>query len=476
MIGKKLISHSIIYGAASLLINGSNFFLIPIYTHYLTTAEYGIISSVAVFSAITTSIFTLGFNGAVTRFYVEYSTEQFREFLFSVFVFQVVFAALVCLPFVLLNGLFLDSIFKGVPFEPYLRYGIYIGITGIFSTVPLAFLQAQSKALGYRIFTTVSFLILTALMFVMVVFNRSGSIGGVQATLYANCLMALIYTGFLLRQSIIRFHFPYVRAALTFGVPVMLYAVFGSLIELSSKYFIERFVSLDDLGIYNAGYQMASVILLVINAVNMAWVPVFFAKAKENISSTLFGDFGKLLIVCLTVGGLAVALLANEIIGLLDNGYAQAASIVPILVLTHVVGGGYWVLMVNPISYARKTVYLPILTTISGVFSVFLSLFLIPKAGMVGAALSTLLSYLLLIAISYVVFKRFSQIRYDFARMNTMILIAIVIYLVSLAIPAQDLIISIVIKLTLLVLYVAILQFARVYSIQDAIAFVKSTH
>jgi O-antigen/teichoic acid export membrane protein len=475
MIGKKLVSQSLIYGIASLLINGSNIFLIPLYANYLTTTEYGIISSVTLFSTIGTSFLTLGLNSAITRFYVEFDKVEFKRFLFSVFFFQLSIAFLIACTFIFFGGFFLDHLFANVPYDPFLKYGIYIGLTGIFSTIPLALLQAQSKALLYRILTTTSFIIATTLMISFIVFRKEGSLGGIKASLYANLLMAPVYVWFILRNGEISFRVSYLKTALLFSLPIMVYAVFGTLTELSSRYFIERFISLSELGIYNIAQQIASLLVLLINAVNMAWVPIFYEEAKKNENSTLFSDFGKLLVFTTTLVGLTLSLFSKELIALLmPESYSSVSIYIPYLVLAYIFGSGYWVLVISPISFSRKTIYLPVLTILSGVLSISLSLLLVPNVGAIGAALSTLISYCVLISVTYFIYKKHSAIKYDFRKMNTMVMLGAFLYILSTQIPLLGITTVLAIKVLFVGIFIFSLHYRRIYSFLEVRNFIKN--
>jgi O-antigen/teichoic acid export membrane protein len=474
MIGKKLINQSLVYGLASLLINGSNFFLIPLYAHYMNTTQYGEMTGVTLFSKLLTTILAFGFNAAIIRYYVEYDEIEFKNFLFSTFLFQIGISLLVSASIVVFNGLFLDRIFTGIPYDPYLRYGVWIGFVGVFSTIPLALLQARSKALGYRLLTTASFVLLTAFMIVNVVMQEQGSIGAVKATLIAGTLMAIPYCWIAWRNSGRQFRFHHVRTALIFSLPLMVYSVFGDLMESSSKYLVENLVSVSSLGVYNIAYQISAVLLLLINAVNMAWLPIFYSEVKKNSSSKLFSDFGAILIFGLTTGGLALSIFANELILIfLPENYWTAAEYLPWLVLSHVVGSGYWALIVNPLTYAKKTIYLPLMTVISGLFSAGMSWFLISMVGSTGAAVAVCASYFLLVGMAYFFFRKYSEVSYDFTRMNKMILIGIGFYLVSTLIHFENPWIGLFAKLLLFTSFLVTFQLLRIYTIADLKAFVQ---
>ncbi|MFZ1807725.1 MAG: oligosaccharide flippase family protein [Cyclobacteriaceae bacterium] len=475
MVGKKLVSQTFVYGIASLLINGSNFFLIPFYTHYLSTAEYGIISSVILFSTFTTSFMGFGLNGAVTRFYFDYEANDFKKFLFTIFALQTLVSFLIAFSFTFFNGLFLNSLFNNVPYDPFLKYGIWIGFAGVFAALPLALLQVKSKALLYRAFTTASFIALTSLMIYFVVIKKEGSIGGVKASLFANIIMAVLYSIYVLRNSKFNFNPAYARIALLFSLPLMVYAIFGTLTEVSSKYFIEKFVSLSELGVYNVAQQFSAIILLLVNAINMAWTPIFYATAKVNESSELFRSFGKLFIFSLALFGLSLSLFSDEIVLLLmPSSYYEAAKYMPILILAYIIGNGFWILLINPLTFSKKTVYLPILTVFSGSISIVLNVILIPKFGALGAAFSTLATYFVLIAAAYFPFRKFSKVNYNIQSMTWMVLIAIILYVTSTFITFNSLTLTIIFKLVVLAFFLLSLMQLKIYSIAEIKNFFKS--
>ena len=68
---KKLVSNSIIYSITGILQKCFSLFLMPLYTVYLTTADYGITSVAGSFSTTMGFVISLSLFSAVTRFYVE---------------------------------------------------------------------------------------------------------------------------------------------------------------------------------------------------------------------------------------------------------------------------------------------------------------------------------------------------------------------------------------------------------------------
>ena len=80
----------------------------------------------------------------------------------------------------------------------------------------------------------------------------------------------------------------------------------------------------------------------------------------------------------------------------------------------------------------RKTSYIPILTTLAALANVGFNIVLIPRYGSMGAAVSTLLAFILLALASYVVNQRLYPIPFEFGLFTVSLLLGVVFFLSSL--------------------------------------------
>ena len=69
---KKVVVNSMVYSVSGVLLKCFSFFLLPLYSFYLTTEDYGITSIVASFIGTMTYIVSLSLYSAVERFFVDY--------------------------------------------------------------------------------------------------------------------------------------------------------------------------------------------------------------------------------------------------------------------------------------------------------------------------------------------------------------------------------------------------------------------
>ena len=433
MLAKKLINQSAVYGIASILVNGSSFLLIPLYTRSLSPNEYGILSSVGILSSLYTYFLGFGLSGSISRYYFDLKVENsWRSFFSTASIFVTISGLFITSLLFFLCGNFLDLIFKSVRFDPFIKYGIWIGYLGVLAFIPLALYQVQSRAILYRILTTSSFLILTIFMVYYVVLNRQGSIGALKAQLYSGLIMGLVYISIMIYEGGINFNTAFLKTSLTFGVPLMIYSISGVFIEMSSKYFIEKLGTLSELGIYNLAQQYSSALVIIISAINMAWVPIFYEQAKEKTSKVPFIDFGTYFLATIVTIGLFLCLFSKEILLLLaSESYQKSFTVVPIILLAYIFGNGFWILIINPISFVKKTIFLPILTFTSALFSIVFNSLLIPILGIYGAALSLLASYMVMTVIGLFIVRKYYPIDYKYFKFLFIILLAGFVFLIS---------------------------------------------
>jgi O-antigen/teichoic acid export membrane protein len=464
-----MIKNSLIFAFFSFLINSINFILIPIYTNNLSVQEYGAMASISIFITAFTTVFTFGVNGAISKMYFDLSNQKEEdEFILTTFATKLIISTTILLLFLLNNGLFLNNIFKNIKFNPYLKYSLLISYFNIFSVVPLSLLLVKGNALKYRILTSTYFILNSILTLFNLLILKTGLIGIFKAQLYANLLMAIYYISSIYYKRQFNFSKKVSYTLIIFGFPIMLYNLSGMIIEQSSKILIERLLSLKDLGIYNLAFQFSSIIVLINNAINMAWVPIYFKESKENENSNLFQLFSKYLFILLSFIALLIAVFQKYfLIFILTKNYETAEIYIPILVYVFVLTNTYWVLLINPIFQSKQIKYLPGLAIISGGLSIFLCYLLIPKFGLIGAIISVFVGNLSMNFMTYLIIKRKMILRYDNKKLITIILISFILFILTTLIHNNNLLVEIILKIVIVSFYVFILIVTKIFKFKE---------
>lgn len=471
MLRKKLFRHSSIYILGSVIVNGGGFLLIPLYTKYLSPSEYGIWGSVSILSSFLISVLGFGVHGTINRFYYEFDDQKrWKVFFGTISKFVILFGLVVTLLLFFLGAPFLDSIFKSVRFEPYLKLGVIIGFLGVIPVIALALFQAKQQVIVYRTFTTISFILLTTCMLIFVVLMGKGVLGALYAQVISGILMSIVYLYFILKEGTKTISTEHLGMSLKFGFPLMFYAISGFVTEMASRYFIERFTTLSELGVFNLAQQYASGLIMVVTAISMAWTPIFFEKAKEPDSQIVFSKFGLYLIVIVSGIALIMSLFAPEFITILaSEKYYSAQEIIPLLLLSYVFGNGFWILMITPIIYTKQAKYLPWITALSGGISILANIILIPRLGIMGAAIAQLISYIALVYVAYKVADKVYPIDYDFGKIALILMSSIGMFLLSLSFNPREIFFAILYKIFLFCCFACLLFMFKVLSIVDVL-------
>ena len=73
---KRVIRNSFIYTTSNILLKACSFLLIPIYTNYLTTDDYGIVSIINSFTSVAIYLIVFSLFSAVFRFYADIKNDH----------------------------------------------------------------------------------------------------------------------------------------------------------------------------------------------------------------------------------------------------------------------------------------------------------------------------------------------------------------------------------------------------------------
>lgn len=121
--------------------------------------------------------------------------------------------------------------------------------------------------------------------------------------------------------------------ALRLGLPVMVSAVLGIIINFGDKFFIEKYCSLADLSIYFLAFTLAGIITAVFMSFQNVWLPLFLkekdlarnlARTKKLFLHLVFLFVALAVLIWLgTFGALQV--------GILDDKYSAVLGVLPIL-------------------------------------------------------------------------------------------------------------------------------------------------
>ena len=397
----RVVRNSLLYAIANGTRRAVPFLLIPVYAAFLGTEGYGILGVTNAFQNLLRVVFIFTSGNVIIRFYYELRDDvERRQFLGGFWLLLTLLMLLFALFFELAGPSLFDFLFRDVSYRPYGRYIVWTAFVTILSSgISINLFKARQQPKRYMRFITASAFLQITLIVYFIVVRGEGVVGVLKGMFYAAILLVPVYGFVLYRDIAIAWPWRKLRQAILFGFPLVPELVALWTLNMSDRIILNNHVSLRELGIYSLGYQLGMMVNLLVNAIDSAWLPYFLSlvddedtsKRRELPRLTTY-VFGGLAFV-----GVGVALLAGPLIRLITTPDFHRATQVAPWIAAGYVALGFTFIARSSLIYRQETKYIAIASVVAALTNVGLNWVLIPYWGIMAAAVSTLVSYAILL-------------------------------------------------------------------------------
>jgi O-antigen/teichoic acid export membrane protein len=468
---KNLFKQSVIYSFGNLSGKVVSFLLLPIYTRYLTPAEYGILAIVHVFSSIFQIIGNFGFRSSVVKVYFEVEKGSERNEVISTAFFSLLGLA-VSAAFALwlarerIAVLLLDN----PVFSLFIGIAICSSLVIIVKTIPLSIFRAKEKAIQYSIFAFLTLFLGILLNLLFVIVLRENVKGILKSALISQSIVLLLVMIPFSKNLVFKYNTQYLKAMLTFGFPLIPSELAIWILTLLDRYFLRVYTSMEIVGVYSLGYKIGTVMsMLVIVPFSMAWSPLMLKWQKEPNAHRIYANIFKYFCSVGFFAALALSLFSKEIIRLMTTPSFFDGYKIVYFVAASCLFRGFYMIFTAGCTFARKTFYFAIATGAAAILNTILNILLIPRFEMIGAAVATIISFFMMTALMYAFSERYYHIPFDFWAALKVSIIATGLYLAGVFLNA-NLAISILVKVGLVLSYFPLLVLLGVFSKTEVVA------
>lgn len=390
----------VIYGIPDFVFKLVGFLTFPIYTRVFSVSEYGLIALILVSIGLMGMFVNVGVNNAVQRHYWEPGIQRNEQQeivssgLFLLFCSSVLWG--VILTIVLSYSSHWIEQSYGIRWEV-----IILALATLFVDQLLSYsvdtIRLHFKPKYFLVVSFVKNLVGMALGLLLVVGFQLGMYGYFAGPLIASSIAVFLALWFIRKDLVFKVELLQVKKLLLFGFPFIFvglaYWIFGSM----DRWMLLRLSTVQEVGLYSVAYKFATVIVFLNTAFGRAWSP--YANKTRSTSVDYQRIFGKIFAAwffSLASVGFLVSLFSNELLQLITpKEYWPAASVLPFVVAGVVLFGTTQISVIG-ISIEKKTKYLTYGAWVAAIANLILNWIFIPQYGALGAAISTLLSYLLL--------------------------------------------------------------------------------
>jgi O-antigen/teichoic acid export membrane protein len=370
------------------------FLLIPLLTDYLSTEEFGIVSTFMVLNSIFLLLVGMEQQGFVSVNFFS-NEKKIPSILASVLVIGFLsFTMFVFLTACFSN--FFESIFEID--SAWILISVAIAWLQFVSQINLTVWQLKSEPIKYGAFQFFNSLFNYGISVALIVLYHQGEEGRIAGISITATLFGLFSFYHLWQSRLITFSVDrsLLKASLLFSLPLIPHGLAGWVNSGLDRILINNFVGIGETGIYSIGYQIGLIIGLVASSFNRAFAPVIFRKlsAGGNDDKKRLIKYTYLYYVVLILMALALYVSSPFLIEqFIDPRYKHSGDFLGWIILGFTADGLYYG-VINYIYFSKKTLYVSLITFSSCVLHFVITLTLLPSQGAMAAAYSTAITYI----------------------------------------------------------------------------------
>jgi len=418
---KRLARHSAIYGLGGLVSRILATLLLPLYTHYLPPDAYGRVEIVTAATAVLAIVLQLGISSAFFRFYFDAKEPPEKlTVIRTSFWFTMAMATL---------GLAFGLIFAA-PIGHWIGLGhdpglVRAGAVGLWAQTNYqqltALFRVEERSVAFSIASVTNVLITVVAMVAFVAVFHWGSIGLVAGNFTGTLCVYVVLLFYRREQLGLEFDRSLLRRMQKFGMPLVPSALALWTINFVDREFVSWYKGNAEVGVYSAALKIATVITFVMIAFRTAWPAFAYSIEDDREAKRAYSYVLTYLLALMSWLSLAMGALAPWVVELLTNPrYQRAEKGVALLVFAETLYAGYVVLAIGS-GRARRTELNWVVTGVGAAVNVGVNFLLIPRWGMVGAAVSQVVSYAVLFAGMTLYAQHVYPVPYQWRRVATVL-------------------------------------------------------
>lgn len=399
-LGKRLFKNTLNFGIGSLLPKVIGFFLIPIYTVYLSPQDFGIVDLITSLGSLLLVTMRLGVTGSVTRFYYDHREgESLKNYLTTVFWFLLACSAVIgIISWVVLNWSS-EKILPGVPVYPFV---IMILIWAFFNSntdLQRRLLQVREQSAYSAKLSIFTALLTISLTILFVVVFEWGAVGVIGATV----ISAIIFFGqaqFYLRHDLKgKFEWSSLVPSISYSLGVLPYHLISYAAPVINRSILAGYDSIAAVGILGIASRFGIPLNVFIGALQNSFTPMYYSirkregdseTGKKQIGDLVLGIWGVgllLLAAILCFGGLAITILTTA-------RFHEAALLLPYVSIALIMGLAAFIFG-NEIYYSKKTWWIAVLSLVNVLTNTIILIALLPYFGFMAVGYSLMASSVL---------------------------------------------------------------------------------
>jgi O-antigen/teichoic acid export membrane protein len=410
--------HAAIYGVGNMLAKLTSFIMLPIYTRYLTPADYGVLELTSMTLDFLAIMLGLNVSASVFRFFAAEKSKAGRDLVMSTAALGKIGIAIgiAAVGFVISPWL-AQVVTPDKGHADYFRLFFLIFIMQSAEVVPFLLCRALHRSALVVTINLARLLGLVSLNILFVVHFGLGVRGILISNLIVTTVVALAMLRFLFRSTGMAFSARLFVEMTRFSFPIGFVSLGNFFLLFSDRYFLNHYVGASAVGVYALAYRFGFVLTaFVATPFQQIWAPERFQIAQRPNAQVVFRRVFLYFNVALGCTAMLISLFVRDVLKVMSTpNFWGAYAVVPLILIAQILH--QWTAYNNlGLLLTKNTKKFAWGSAVAIPSVLLLNFLLIPRHGLWGAAIATIIAYVLRFLVIQTISQREYRIHYDWLR------------------------------------------------------------
>ena len=384
---KYLLKNTIFFSIGNFGSKIINFFLVPLYTNILSVAEYGTVDLMTILTTVLVPIITLNLSEAVLRFSLDKDAD--REKILNIVTLVSMITALISIVMIPVLKIFEIT-------SPYsLLLAMYI-LTFSISSILLCYMRGIEKLLDYSVISIIQTILIATLNIIFLTKFKMGIRGYIVAYIvsYITTIILCFIRSNMIKHLSFKLDKKLLKEMLKYSVLLIPNSLMWWIMNSMDRVMVTSIINVEANGIYAVSYKIPSILTTFTNIFNQAWmysaVKEKNSKDKDEYTTKIF----KALSIFVTTVLILILVILKPLLKIyVGNKFYDAwKSVPPLLIGSAILTLGSF--LANEYTAHKDSKGFLFSSLTGAVINLILNVILIPRIGVLGAAVATCISYM----------------------------------------------------------------------------------
>jgi O-antigen/teichoic acid export membrane protein len=333
-----LLSSTGFYSLAVIASKLASFVLLPLYTRWLAPSQYGILELVDLVTNLLSTLIAMRMGDALFYFHAraKHKGEQDRiasSLLIGSAVVGIIGACLAGSA----AGLFSAAVFNSRQYTNYFHIGLATLAFSVPADICFSYLRALNRARLFVVASVLRLLLAIALNCTLLIVFHLGVAAILWSSLITGAVTFLALSVYCLRDTGIAFEFTIFARQIRYSAPLVISAFSLFFIHYGDRFFLQRYASLADVGIYSLAYKFGMLISYLEFGFGTYWGAQMHRVVQQPEGRKTIARVSTYITSASVSFAVLIALFIKPALAMLVGpGFQAAGRLVPYILLAYV--------------------------------------------------------------------------------------------------------------------------------------------